>query len=188
MTGRITIRDIAGFCPEEAIWKMMADISALLIKANDGYVLTPESIVIDGNAFMIETGHEIMHEFIAPECIPGGKIGLSQMVWSLGAATYYMATGHIIFGGHGSSYQKEHSSVPLPVLPKGLQVLTSVMQKCLSYSPDDRIGLKELNEISVQGVLSCEKQQREKIVSADERKKIKVEYSGERWPEEMIEV
>lgn len=188
MTGRITIRDIAGFCPEEAIWKMMADVTGLMIKANEGYVLTPESIVIDGNSFMIEAGREIIQEFIAPEGIAGGKYGMNQMVWSLGATAYYMATGHIIFGGHGSSYQKEHSSVPLPVLPKGLHALTSVIERCLTYSPDDRIGLKELNEVSTQGVLSCEKQQREKIVSTDKGQKTKVKYSGEKWPEEMIEV
>ena len=188
MIGKITIRDIAGFCPEEAIWKMMADVSGLLIKANDGNVLTPESILIDGNSFMIEEGHEIMQEFIAPECIAGGNHGMNQIVWSLGAVAYYMATGHVIFGGHGSRYQKEHSSVSLPVLPKGLQTLTSVIQRCLAYSPDDRIGLKELNEISSQGVLSCEMQQREKSVSTTEEKKTKVKYSGEKWPEEMIEV
>jgi len=99
-----------------------------------------------------------------------------------------MATGHVIFGGHGSGYQKEHSSVPLPVLPKGLQNLTSVLQRCLSYCPQDRIGLEELNELSLQGFLSCEKKQRIKTDLIVKDVKSEVKTIHEKWPEEMIEV
>ena len=184
----MTIRDIAGFCPEEAVWKMMADVSAFLLKEHVGYVLTPDSIVIDGQNFMVETKDEIVNEFMAPEYIEGAKNEGSLAVWSLGAVAYYMATGHIVFGGHGSCYQKEHPLVSLPVLPKGLQELSFLLQKCLYYSPNDRISLEKLNELSLQGVHFCEKRQRKTTVLSVNGQETKENNNGEKWPEEMIEV
>jgi len=150
--------------------------------------MTPESIMIDGDAFMVGTEQEIENEFMAPEHIEGCRNETSQMVWSLGALAYYMATGHIIFGGHGGYYQKEHPTVPLPILPKGLQALSSVMQKCLNYDPNDRVCLKELNELSHQGLLACKKRQREKSVLTAKGQKTGGKYNGDKWPEEMTEV
>ena len=106
----MTIRDIAGFCPEEAIWKMMVDVSSFLQKDETSIFLTPDSVTVDGSTFIVESNHEMSSEFNAPEYQDSQKPDEKQMVWSLGAVAYYMATGHIVFGGHGGSYQKEHSS------------------------------------------------------------------------------
>ena len=184
---RITIRDIAGFCPEEAVWKMMADVSASLLKEKSCYCLTPESVIVDGYNFIVETDHSIVGEFMAPEQDGSEMTKASQMVWSLGAIAYYMATGHVVFGGHGSAYQKEHVSAPLPVLPKGLQMLTPVVQKCLNYSPDNRISLNELIELTEKGLASCEKQQRKDKPSTSKVQENKSGIIGDKWPEEMIE-
>ena len=188
---RMTIRDIAGFCPEEAVWKMIADVSELLLKEGYGNMLTPDSIVVEGYAFMVETGGEGISpstEFLAPEHESGVKSDEIQMVWSLGALAYYTATGHIIFGGHGGRYQKAHPSVALPVLPKGLQALTPVLQKCLCFAPDERIKLNDLRELAQQGLKACEKRQRRQSVSATNESNKEVKPIGEKWPEEMIEV
>ena len=185
---RMTIRDIAGFCPEDAIWKMMADVSAFLLKDEMEYTLTPDSIMIDGNMFMVTKAREALNEFIAPEQHNEQSTGVAQMVWSLGAVAYYAATGHVVFGGHGGSYQKEHPSVALPILPKAFQTLTPVLQRCLCYAPEGRINLKELYESSQKGFVDCDKQQRKRnAVTAKEQEKV-VKNIGEKWPEEMIEV
>ena len=188
MNKKLTIRDIAGFCPEEAVWKMMADVCELILKENIRCVLTPDSIAIDGCTFMVETEHVSIKEFLAPEQKDVQKAETAQMVWSLGAIAYYAATGHIVFGGHGGSYQKNHPLVPLPILPKGLKALTPVLQQCLCYAPDERINLKELNNLVQKGLTACGKRQRKKSAQIGKEHNVEVKQIGERWPEEMIAV
>lgn len=184
----MTIRDIAGFCPEEAIWKMMADVSEYILKDQADYLLSPDSVMIDGNMFMVVARQECLSEFMAPEQIDNHKSNEEGIIWSLGAVVYYMATGHVIFGGHGGNYQKNHPNVPLPILPKGLQALTPVIQRCLCYNLNERISLKDLYELSVKGLTSCKKQQRKKVVATEKKQDKIVKYTGEKWPEEMIEI
>ena len=188
MNEKITLRDIAGFCPEEAVWKMLADISGGLLQDSAGYVLTPDSIVIDGKMFLMEKGHNILNEFLAPEQNVEQQPDTAQMVWALGAVAYYTTVGHVLFGGHGGSYQKEHPLVALPVLPKGLDALTSVLQKCLCYAPADRVSIRALNELSLRGLETCEKRQRIRSVQKVNEKDKEVINTGEKWPEKMIEI
>lgn len=183
----MNIRDIAGFCPEEAVWKMMTDVSSFLLKERVPYLLTPDTIVVDGNIFIVETGHEVLNEFLAPE-YNANNIDMPQMVWALGAVAYYVATGHVFFGGHGGIYQREHPSVYLPVLPKSMQSLNPVVQRCLCYEVEKRIVMEELCELCRSGWNVCVKNQRASSgIIIDEHHK-NVEYTGQKWPEEMIEV
>lgn len=187
MSKKLTIQDIAGFCPEEAIWKMIADVSTFLIKDDTACYLAPNSIVVDGNSFIVERSETTTSEYLAPEQLSHRQPNEKQKVWSLGAVVYYMSTGHTLFGGHGSIYQKEHPSVLLPVLPKGLQALTSILQKCLCYSPEERISLQELHELSQRGLVTCERQHRMSMQTKTEQRK-EVKDISEKWPEEMIEI
>lgn len=166
---------------------MMADVSKCLLTEGFNHALSPDSVVIVGDSFIIAKEYDTASEFLAPERKEGQIYDEKETVWSLGAVAYYAATGHLVFGGYGSSYQKEHPSVPLPVLPKGMQALTPVLQKCLCYSPDGRIGLEELNGMASRGQRECSKQTRKKA-NLTEGKEKQVTYSGEKWPEEMTEV
>lgn len=190
MKEKMTIRDIAGFCPEEAIWKMIADVSGCLL--NDGVCnwFSPNSVIVDGSSFMVNSTQKIEYEFYAPEHKDGQQSDEKEKVWTLGAIIYYMSTGHIVFGGYGGRYQREHPLVSLPALPKGLYSLTSLLQKCLCYDSKERIGLKDLNEHARKGLEECCKQRREKNRSSmkKQNKENVVKYTGEKWPEEMIEV
>ncbi len=188
MSRKTTIRDIAGFCPEDAIWKMMYDISGLLIQDEDDYVLTPDSVVIDGQMFIVEDNHDSVSEFIAPEHKVGHKPNAQEQVWTLGAIAYYVATGHIVFGGYGGRYQKEHPLIALPILPKGLLNLTSVLHQCLCYTPEERINLKKLNDLSQAGLLNCEQIHRQELVLKEEEIKENKKQCGEKWPEKMIKL
>ena len=181
----MTIRDIAGFCPEEAIWKMMVDVSSFLLKDEKSCFLSPDSVTVDGSTFIVESDNKTSNEFLAPEYNGAQKPDTKQMIWSLGAIAYYMATGHIVFGGHGGSYQKEHSSILLPILPKGLQALTPVLHKCLCYDPKERINLKDLKDLSFNGWGTCEKQQRERTIVVKENTEKVICNLDEKWPEKM---
>ena len=188
MSKKTTIRDIAGFCPEEAIWKMIFDISGLLFQEDTVSVLTPDSVVIDGQMFIVEDNHDSVSEFMAPEHKVGHKPNAQEQVWTLGAIAYYVATGHIVFGGYGGRYQKEHPLVALPVLPKGFQSLTVVLQQCLCYNPDERIEIRRLNELSQKGLLNCEQLQRQISFLEENEIKFNKKQYGEKWPEKMIEL
>lgn len=186
----MTIRDIAGFCPEEAIWKLIADVSECLQNDGVGYALSPDSVIVDGNSFMTNRIQNTGNEYCAPEHKEGQQPDEKEIVWLLGAIAYYASTGHVVFGGQGGKYQNEHPLVSLPALPKGFQSLTPLLQKCLCYDPKERIGLNALSNFARKGLDECSKQRRKraKSVKEEEKKEIVVKYTGEKWPEEMIEL
>lgn len=188
MSKKLTIHDIAGFCPEEAIWKMLKDVSTFLIKDDNSCFLSPNSIVIDGKSFIVDSCTEIINDYLAPEQNVNQIPNSEQMVWSIGSVAFYMATGHNIFGGFGSSYQKEHPTVALPVLPKGLQELNFVLHKCLCYAPDERLSIIELNHASIRGLDSCEKRKSKLIEVAKDNPPREFLSIDDKWPEEMIEI
>ena len=184
---RMTIRDIAGFCPEEAVWKMITDVCTFLLKENSAYIINPDSIFVDGNLFLIEKGTDSKSEFLAPEQEDNPKEDFAQCVWQIGSIAYYMATGHVVFGGRGGTYQREHPHVALPVMPKSFQALTLVIQSCLSYHPAERICLEKLKEKAEKGLAACLQSQRETHTQTSMPVK-KENKQKEKWPEEMIEV
>ena len=172
---RITIQDIAGFYPEEAVWKMMADVSAFLEKDGMDCILTPDAIIVDVNTFIVEPSLEKQEEFLSPELNENIIPGKPQMVWAIGAVAYYMSTGHVIFCGHGGEYQMKHPSVPLPVLPKGKQALKSALHQCVCFNPQERISLEELNVYSLKRLSSIEKRQRMNNVRTSKKEETEIE-------------
>ena len=184
---RMTIKDIAGFCPEDAVWKMMADISRYLLKDDSVKMISPESIVVDGNMFMAEDAPQQTDEFLAPEQADSVTAQKPQLVWQLGAVAYCMATGHVVFGGHGGRYQREHPHVALPVLPKNYQALTQTIQRCLCYDTVERISIEELSATAEKGLAACSSRYREKV-SQQGGPVLTVNQQRNKWPEEMIEI
>lgn len=183
----MTIQDIAGFCPEEAIWKMMADVSAFLLNDDAVHMLAPASVIVDGNMFITCGDAKVAPEYLAPEQDHDTDGKELQLVWQIGALAYLMATGHVVFGGHGGRYQREHPHVSLPVLPKNLSLLTPVIQRCLCYEPVKRVGMKELNAMATKGLAACSRQQRVKAEQPSGKALLR-NSEGDKWPEEMIEI
>lgn len=178
---------MAGFCPEDAVWKMMADISKFLLRDDSVKMMNPDSIVVDGNMFMAEIASQKIPEFLAPEQEDCENTLKPQLVWQLGAVAYYMATGHVIFGGHGSRYQQEHPHVALPVLPKNYHALTLTIQHCLCYNKAERISLEELSVVAEKEWTVCSSRHREKVSRQGET--VQTENQQKRkWPEEMTEI
>lgn len=185
MNERIILADIAGLCPEEAIWKMLVDLSVL---SKDKEInLSPISIIVDGQSFLPADNANIWKEFQAPESEDGEKTTEQQMVWVLGALAYYMSSGHFVFGGHGGPYQKMHPDVPLPVLQKRHRALSDIVQRCLCARPDERPDLNELQKWTVKGLEMCLKNRREREDNIQEKEMKKFDVNDS-WPEEMEDV
>lgn len=182
--GRMTLKSIAGYCIEEALWKLVINIVAeiqekrLVLGGID-----PNMVVIENDDFQLVSKEEIMPSFCAPEEKPSE----AAMVWSLGALLCYASSGHLIFGGSGSSYQSKHPSVKLPVLQKKHSSLTPLVQRCLKYSPEKRISLNELVIDARKGLELCKKRVRSKSNVKVEKDRPMVSSLDERWPEEMID-
>lgn len=169
----VTLRDIAGFCPEEAIWRMLTDVTEFLLKDGSGYKITADTIAVIGEQFIV-VGEK-------------SSSTMSDMVWELGATAFYVAMGHEVFGGHGMVYQKEHPHVALPVLQKTFQSLTPILHRCLCYNSSDRISMESLRELTEIGLASCRKRQRVKKILVKDKEE-RVCYQVDKWPEKMIEV
>ena len=172
---------------------MMADVSEFLLEDGSGCMLSPDTIVVDGESFLVETDCQPDDKYLSPEQREGEKPATPQQVWQLGAIAWYMATGHVIFGGHGGSYQRQHPQVALPVLPKAFQQLTPVVQRCLHPSPSRRIGLEELRTAVNNGLAVCSRRQRARFkadvqCSASNVQRPMFNVQCPKWPEEMIEI
>lgn len=180
----LTLKSIAGYCIEEALWKFVIDITAEIQEKK--YVLggmDPDMVVIENEDFHILPKENVISSFCAPEC----KSSEAAMVWSLGALLCYASSGHLIFGGSGSLYQRKHPDVKLPALQKRHSPLTPLMQRCLVFSPEKRIRMDELVIEARKGLELCKKRGRRKSNVKVERNCPVISSLDERWPEEMID-
>lgn len=189
MNESITLCNIAGYCPEEAIWKMIQDLCDIIEQNPAGQcLLTPDSIIIDGDKFLIGHTQEEQAAFLPPEHqVNETSMGTPQLIWSLGALIYYASSGRILFGGHGGRYQQQYPQVALPVLQKKHQRLTPVMQRCLQREPISRISAQELKSIAQKERARCLNKSRQPALASQQPTAVSRQDGG-RWPEEMIEI
>lgn len=187
MSSKITIHSVAGYCYLSALWKMLVDLSRGLLenKFVEKKILMPDAIIIDGDAFQIidqDTSAPTV-EFYPPEGIE--IINEASLVWSLGALVCYASSGHYIFGGRGGIYQHDHPTVGLPVLRKEHSELTALIQRCLCYSPAQRITLKDLYEQACKGLEISEKRTRPEIKKKGNVSENSIFIADDVWPEKM---
>lgn len=182
----ITIHSIAGYCSEKALWKLLVDLSSEISESDydDWKILMPDSVTLDGENFCIEkkSSSNPTIEFYPPEGIE--NFGESGFVWSLGAMVCYASSGHYVFGGRGGVYQRSHPLVELPTLKKEHFALSTIVKRCLCYSPSQRISLKELHAFAVKGLETNVQKIRTK--NFNEPKGIISSVSpNDTWPEQM---
>ena len=187
MNDKITIRSIAGYCHELALWRMIANLSFALLSDEEKvwHVLTPDTVIVDGEDFYIDyvQSQKDAEEFYPPEGVK--DMGEAGIVWTLGALVCYASSGHYIFGGQGGAYQRNRPKVELPVLRKEHSALTGLVQRCLCFSPSQRITLKPLHDQATKGLESCEK--RIRTLSSGQSRDV-IETSSmldDIWPEKM---
>ena len=183
----MNLHAIAGFCSEEALWKMLRDMTSALLDHPDGEraVLMPEKVIVDGDRFLIskESTQHPATEFYPPEGIK--DYGDAGTVWSLGALICYASSGHYVFGGRGGAYQQSNPKAELPTLRKEHSALTAVIKQCLCYSPSQRISLSALHTAAVEG---CQQsKQRARVLSNTKKKGGNgcPDSEDDGWPERM---
>ncbi len=182
---KLTLTGIAGFCPEPAVWQLVADLCDIVQAHRSGAYLAPENIIADHYSFRVDDTGVEAQEFQAPETAATGQVTDAQCVWSMGALIYYCTLGRVVFGGHGSAYQRQHPDVALPVLPKTHRALTPVLHRCLCTDPAQRIGLQELRALAHEklGQLSTDRPRREPAPQHNDKKQPSCHQKS--WPEEM---
>lgn len=186
MNRRITLKDIAGYCPEEAIWKMAIDLGQS-IKDNGYCPLSPEGVIVDDTSFLTDENAATQAQFLAPECSDGASYSPAQQIWTLGALIYYASSGRTLFGGYGGAYQKNHPHVLLPTLRKDHQPLTPLVQQCLAFDPSSRIGIDSMIAEARKGLENCRSTRRPSSRKAYETLPSTSRQITENWPEEMKE-
>lgn len=183
--GKMTLKSIAGYCIEEALWKFLIDIASEIQEKKlvmEG--IDPDMVVIENEDFHLESISNAIPSFCAPE----GEAGEAAMVWSLGALLCYASSGHLIFGGRGSLYQSKYPLVKLPILQKKHSSLTPLVQRCLVCSPEKRINMRELVIEARNGLELCKKRVRSKSNAEVKQEQPAASSIDERWPEEMVDI
>ena len=183
----MTIHSIAGFCNEKALWKLLADLSSILLKetSNVWKVITPEMVIIDGEDFRLsnEAPHGQSTEFYPPE--GAGNSGSEGLVWSLAAIVCYASSGHYVFGGRGGSYQRSHPKVELPTLKKEHSGLAALVKRSLCYTSSQRISLDDLHTTAVQGFESNAQMSRVKRMSESSEYPSSSDVMNDTWLDKM---
>ena len=183
MSEKMNISTMAGFCNEQALWKLLADLTC---DSSKWMIPAPELILVDGDGFRFdkEGTREQATVFYPPEgCNNYTEAGF---VWSLGALVCYASSGHYVFGGRGGAYQHEKPDVDLPTLRKEHSALTPIVKRCLCYSPSDRINLKELRDLAVKGLESSNQISRLKRLIDSSEMIDSPECIDDVWPEKMV--
>lgn len=147
-------------------------------------VINPGIVLIDEENFRIDSNIPVADtvEFYPPEGIE--KYGEEGFVWSLGALVCYASSGHYVFGGRGGSYQHDHPNVELPTLRKEHTALTAIVKGCLCYSSSQRMKLRELHDLAIKGLASCNQTNRVKRLKEPGESRL-LKYSDDVWPEIM---
>jgi hypothetical protein len=187
MTRKMTIHDVAGYCHETALWKLLADVSAALLvqPAENPLLVTPSRVVVEGDTFLWDVAADgaVAPEFLPPE--GGGRGDEAALVWSLGAVACYASSGHVLFGGRGGAYQRSHPQVELPVLRKDHAALTPLVRRCLCYNPSQRISLSTLCTAAQEGWERSLHQERRLRQQPAGMPAVPADRADALWPEKM---
>ena len=150
----ITIQDIAGYATEQSVWKLIGSLIDAA-KSFDLCRLLPKDITLDGEAFRITSPSRSdgFLPFEAPEHATG-KGGEAANVWAIGAIAFYTLMGVGLFEEKGGKVQSEETNIPRIGQAHGSQRLSDTIYQCLSYRPEQRITLNDLQSEANQALSS----------------------------------
>ena len=165
---------------------MVVDLSSNVLaeQLKTWIVINPGIVLVDGEDFHIDATipEADATEFYPPEGIE--NYGEEGYVWSLGALVCYASSGHYVFGGRGGSYQRDHPKVELPMLRKEHTALTAIVKGCLCYSSFQRMKLRNLHDLALKGLTSCDQTNRVKRLKEPGESRLP-KCSDDVWPEIM---
>lgn len=145
--------ELAGHCNELTAWKILKEVSGAILVDKTATV-SPSQIMIeeDGRFTVLPQAPSVMEGFEAPEVLKGNCTETSS-VWSLAATLFYLVMGCQVMNGKGGTAQTESSK--LPYMRRSLPLLSELVQRCLSFHPEQRPSLKEINSLTTQQLELC---------------------------------
>lgn len=133
--------DIAGHCNEPTAWKILMEVSDQLMNHKQ-LIVNPFIIEIrEDRHFALSTTETQLSGFDAPEVTTAYR-NEANVVWSLGAALFYVVMGRQVMNGKGGVGQTGTSK--LPYMRSEWPELSELVQRCLHYQPSQRPGLQEI--------------------------------------------
>ena len=145
---KITLKDIAGYATERAVWQMMSQLAAgTQVPLGE---VTPERVEIRGDRFHIadeRPSTTAYMPFAAPEAIGHQGVANEQAtVWSIGAMAFYMLMGVGVFEGDGGAGQQALTPVPRVGSTHCGSALGNLIHRCLAFQPTERPTVAELRQ------------------------------------------
>lgn len=188
MRKEITLSDIAGYATERAVWQMLLSLSDdCATRMANG--LSPQAIAVVGNEFSLREARSLDADhskaFAAPETFGHGA-GIQPErsgIWTLGALAFYLITGMDVFEGKGGKTQTKDTGIPRISSAHASKELSTLIRRCLSYSPQERPAKEEIKELA-QATLTKPVVPRKKLASQSGKS-----YASSLikfWPEEMV--
>lgn len=146
--------DLAGHCNEVTAWRVLRDVSGILL-TDPTLPVSPYLIEIcDDGSFTLAHPEESVDlgGFAAPE---HGKVTPSEAsaVWSLAASLFYIVMGCQVMNGKGGKAQ--HESSKLPYMRSALPLLSETVQQCLQFHPESRPSLQKIHDLAAQWFDFC---------------------------------
>ncbi len=187
MEKQLYAADFAGHCTELTAWKLLKDISEIVLNQQNDINISPFFIIInDDGSFMLSTTKEnvIDRIFEAPEMESRGRTEASY-VWSLAATVFFCMMGCSIMNGRGGMAQ--HKKSKIPYMRNGMPELSKLVQECLNYDSLQRPSLQYVHQQALTHYNLCLK----KVAKGPKIKSITASNNNEVnnldfWPDLMI--
>ncbi len=188
----ITLKDIAGYTTERTVWQLILNLSD---DCDRGRVegISPEKIAVYNKGFQFKNGESAAASkaFTAPEtfgCHSDGELPTNHeasCVWTIGALSFYVIMGTDVFEGKGGETQTESTDIPRISSAHASQELSSLIRKCLDYSPEKRPSLADIQQ-QARKALSAPTVLRKRL--SDQTGKSYAKSLVKFWPEEMVSI
>lgn len=189
MKPHITLKEIAGYATEKAVWQLLLDLSALCGK-EQLCGLTADEVMLQGTDFLLHRRPSVettaFTSFDAPETFSRKEADAASQasdVWTLGALAFYAITGMDVFEGKGGATQTAETAVPQIGSAHAGKQLSTLIHQCLAYAPSARPTAEAITRLA-----------REQLAQpAMPRKRLSIragqsyaESLVKFWPEEMV--
>lgn len=186
MDRQISLKDIAGFTTERAVWQLILDLSEYCGHGSLGNV-GAGTIIVSGFHYEIKenAGKKDTAAFAAPEMTKGGNSTEASEIWTIGALAFYAITGVHVFEGKGGMTQTQATRVPRISSAHADRDLSMLIHSCLNYSPNNRPGKDKVLE-TAEKHLSLQQVPRKRLTNRSGKK-----YANpltKFWPEEMVPI
>ena len=145
------VSQLAGYCQPAAAWLLLSALPEQMRRLQC-YVVTPANVLIGDDAFVLwpQEGYEPQSPFCPPEVVAGAAPNEQSGVWSLAATVFQLVMGRMMMNNRGGQVQRPRSKVPFMRSHDDWAPLSQLVQRCLSYQPQLRPSLSEIETLARQ--------------------------------------